>query len=61
MILPIVSGLIQHIFHSKSMQLATGDAAKQTGMMNIGMSILFGFMALQFQGIISTLLDSRRT
>lgn len=51
MILPIVSGLTTY-FSSKAMQPATGDAAKQTGMMNIGMSIFFGFMSLQFPGAL---------
>ncbi len=51
MILPIVSGLTTY-FSSKAMQPATGDAAKQTNMMNIGMSIFFGFMSLQFPGAL---------
>ncbi len=51
MIFPIISGLTTY-FSSKAMQPATGDAAKQTGMMNIGMSIFFGFMSLQFPGAL---------
>ncbi|MEG0613741.1 MAG: membrane protein insertase YidC [Clostridium sp.] len=51
MILPIISGLTTY-FSTRSMQPATGDAAKQTGMMNIGMSVFFGFMSLKFEGAL---------
>ncbi|MEG1257094.1 membrane protein insertase YidC [Clostridium sp.] len=50
-ILPVVSGLTTY-FSTRSMQPATGDAAKQTAMMNIGMSVFFGFMSLKFEGAL---------
>lgn len=49
-ILPIISGLTTY-FSTKSMQpMGDSEAAKKTATMNIGMSIFFGFMSLQFAG-----------
>lgn len=50
-ILPILSGLTTYI-SMKATTPAAGDAAKQTNMMNIGMSIFFTFMSFKFQAAL---------